>query len=115
MAIGYVAIWMMALLVLVLVTEVIVNSYARAAVSHSIDAGVRAGARVDASGTECQRRADETLTALLGGSMRQGVTIACTATPTRVQATAAVTFQPWLPISPRWRFARTATAAKRTP
>ena len=114
-AIGYVAIWTIALLVLVLVTEVIVDTYARAAIGHSLDAGVRAGARVDTSDTECQRRADETLAALLGGSMRRGVTITCTVTPARVQATAVAVFQPWLPISPRWRFTLTATASKRTP
>jgi Flp pilus assembly protein TadG len=114
-AIGYVMIWTIALVVLVLVLEVIVNTYARAAVGHALDSGVRAGARVDASSSECQRRAQETINTLLGGSMRNGVAITCDATPARVQAVASVRFEPWLPISPRWKFTLTASATKRTP
>jgi Flp pilus assembly protein TadG len=114
-AIGYVMIWTIALVVLVLVMEVIVDTYGRAAIGHALDSGVRAGARVDASSVECQRRAQETINTLLGGSMRNGVAITCDATPARVQAAASVRFEPWLPISPRWQFTLTASATKRTP
>ena len=112
--IAYVAVWTFVLVVLVMVLEMIVNTYGRAAIGHALDTGVRAATRVNSAADECQRRTTETMDSMLGGSMRNGATITCATTATRVDASATVTFQPWLPISPRWHFTVHASAAKRT-
>jgi hypothetical protein len=62
----------------------------------------------------CQAAAQQVITDLLGGregSMGAGVSIACTQTGGRLDASATGRFKAWLRPMPDWSFTSTATAA----
>lgn len=87
--------------------------YGRGAVRSALDEGARAGARVDAdSVAECQRRAQETLSNVLGGTMGRDVTVSCDEQAGVVRARATVYFHSFMPPVPDWRFQATAAVLK---
>lgn len=87
-------VWAMAvsLLILALLMQVFIESYGKAAVRASLDDGVRAGSGVDGSPIVCEERARERLQGLLGGTMGDGVRIACAELDGRAVAHADVQF-----------------------
>jgi len=87
-------VWAMAvcLLILTLLMQVFIESYGKAAVRSSLDDGVRAGSGADGSPSVCEERARERLEGLLGGTMGDGVRIACGEPDGRVVARADVRF-----------------------
>ena len=86
-------------------TNLAVYLYGRGVVRSAVDEGARAGSRVGAdSARQCQERASEVLGNLLGGTMGQGVAVACAEDDGVVRARADVRFQAWLPPVPDWSF-----------
>lgn len=87
--------------------------YGRGAVRNAIDEGARAGARVGAdSVAECQRRAQDTLDNILGGTLGRDVVVSCSEAGGLVRARATVYFHSWLPPVPDWSFETTAAVLK---
>ena len=103
----------LSLFLFVLLANLIVALYARGAVRAAIDEGARAGAPVDVSVAECDRRANDALDDLLGGRMRSGVQVECVDNFGTVRARADVVVAGWIPgIVPDWAFTLTASAVK---
>ncbi|HXY92566.1 MAG TPA: hypothetical protein VEP49_08835 [Acidimicrobiia bacterium] len=101
----------MSLFVFVLLANFVVDLYARGAIRAAVDEGARAGAPVDASLADCERRADDALDDLLGGAMRRGVQVRCVADFGTIRARADVVLPGWIPgIVPDWWFSITGTA-----
>lgn len=94
--------------------QLCVFTYGRGVVRSALDEGARAGSRVSDSVARCEERAAETISTLLGGTMGNGVTIACTDDGEKVLARAEVRFRPWAPAMADWTFSLTATS-RRTP
>ena len=104
----------LSLLVLVLIANVILVQYARGVVRAAAEEGAQAGSRLTATEADCRARADEVLAGLLGGSMGDTVSVACTVGPTQVAATVQYSFTPWLPLIPSWNGSQTSVAVKET-
>jgi hypothetical protein len=103
----------LSLVLLVLVANVLVAAYARAAVRAALDEGARAGARADAVAAECIRRAHDVLDDLLGGPLRAGVgDVTCSADDRRVHAAVHVTGEAWLPGVPAWSYTAAAVTTR---
>lgn len=102
------------LILLVMLVNLVVFSYGRGVVRAALDEGVRAGARVSASAATCQQRAEAVLSDLLGGTLGDGVSVACSQTREQVRASADVRFAGWLPSVADWRFTVAATARRST-
>jgi len=100
------------LVVFVGLANLVVDLYARGAVRAAVDEAVRAGARVDASVAQCDLRARDVLTDLLGRRLRAGVAVSCDERPGVVTATADVRLPSWLAVLPDWSFTVTGTAVK---
>ena len=91
----------------------VVDLYARGAIRAAVDEGARAGAPIDSSVAECERRAQDALDDLLGGAMRSGVRVDCVESPGTIRAQATVVLHGWLPgVVPDWSFSLTGTAVK---
>src|SRR6266542_2451137 len=67
-----------ALVIFVMLANLVVDLYARGVVRAAVDEGARAGARLDAGRSECERRASAVLDDLLGAETRAGVAVRCT-------------------------------------
>lgn len=100
----------LALLLFVNLSQWIVWQYGRGSVRASLDEAARAGAGTVGGVEACEAKAGDVLGDLLGGSMGDGVTIACRATGTSMVAEATVSFRAWLPPTPDWTFVVSATA-----
>lgn len=101
------------LVVFVWFANLAVYLYGRGVVRSAVDEAARAGSRVGAdSALQCQERAGEVLGNLLGGTMGQGVAVACAEEDGVVRARANVRFQAWLPPVPDWSFQVTGTVIK---
>jgi hypothetical protein len=109
----FVAATALSLVVFVMLANFVVDLYARGAIRAAVDEGARAGAPVDASARECERRARDALDSLLGGTMRAGVQVDCVDTFGTIRAQARAVLRGWLPgILPDWAFSLTGTAIK---
>jgi hypothetical protein len=109
----FVAATALSLFVFVMLANFVVDLYARGAIRAAVDEGARAGAPVDASARECERRARDALDDLLGGSMRAGVHVDCVDNFGMVRAQAHVVLEGWLPgFVPDWSFSLAGTAIK---
>lgn len=98
---------------LVLVANLLVDLYARAAVRDALDEGTHAAVAVDASPAACQQRAHDAVANLLRGPIGRDVAINCSLHATTVTATADVRLGSWLPlIVPDWRFTVRAVAER---
>jgi hypothetical protein len=103
----------LSLFVFVMLANFVVDLYARGAIRAAVDEGARAGAPVDASIGECERRANDALDDLLGGAMRAGVHVDCAESFGTVRARADAVLASWLPgFVPDWWFSLTGTAVK---
>ena len=98
------------LLFFVLLSNLLVVQYGRAAVRIALDEGARHGARSGVDATRCEARVQKVLTGLLGGEMGSGVSYRCVKDPERTHARAVVRFPAWLPGIPDYRFEMAATA-----
>ena len=115
MTLQYVAATAFTLVLLMLVANVLVDLYARAAVREALDEGVRAAVPVDAVASSCEARAADVLRGLLRGPVGRGVAVTCDVDPVRAHAHATVELRSWLPlVVPPWRFALDATAHRAT-
>jgi hypothetical protein len=114
--IQYVAATALSLLVFVGMTNFVVDLYARAVVRSAVDEGARAGATIDASAADCERRTRDVLANLLGGTAGSAVRVSCREVDGVMQARADVTLAGWLPVVPNWSFRLDGTVTKeRTP
>ena len=94
---------------LVWIVNVIAMQYGRGVVRAALDEGARAGATAGVAA--CEQAAADVLDQLLAG-MRDGVEIACVDAGTRIEATAIVHFDGWVPEIPDHDSTMRASAAK---
>lgn len=99
------------MLFFVLLSNLLVVQYGRAAVRVALDEGVRHGARSGGDAPGCEKRVRQVLDGLLGGKMGSGVSYLCRKDRERTRAAAEVRFPGWLPGLPDYRFDMAATAA----
>jgi hypothetical protein len=103
-------------IVLVFVTavlNVIVFQYGKGVTRAALDEAARAGARFGTdSVSACEKRAAEVLSDLLGGSLGEGVSVACADAGDRITATATVHFEGWFGAVTDYDATITASAAK---
>ncbi len=98
------------MLFFVLLANLLVVQYGRAAVRVALDEGARHGARSGMDVSGCQARVKEVLAGLLGGEMGSGISYHCRKDRERTRASAEVDFPAWLPGLPDYRFGMAATA-----
>lgn len=104
----------LSLLFFVLLVQFVVWQYGRGVVRSALDEGARVGAPADAGTGDCEARAGDVLSDLLGGPLGSEVEVRCRQTPTQMVAEARVIFRSWMPPSPDWSFRVAATARKET-
>ena len=98
---------------LVLIGNLLVDLYARAAVRDALDEGTHAAIAAGAPPGACAQRAREAVDGLLRGPIGRDVEIRCAVGATAVTATADVRLGSWLPlIVPDWRFTVRAVAER---
>jgi hypothetical protein len=103
----------MSLLLLVLIANLLVDLYARAAVRDAVEEGTHAVVARDASPTACEQHARSALDGLLRGPIGRDVEVRCVVAPASVLATADVRLPSWLPLLvPDWRFTVRAVATR---
>ena len=83
------------LVIVTVVINVIVFQYGKGVVRSALDEAARAGSRNTSGTADCQARAANVLSDLLGGQMGSGVQVSCTDDGTRMIATATVHFDGW--------------------
>ena len=109
----FVAATAMSLVVFVMLANLVVDLYSSGAIRAAVDEGARAGAPVDSTVGECERRAKDALDNLLGGAMRAGVHVDCVDVRGTMRAHATVVLRGWLPgVVPDWSFVLEGTAIK---
>jgi hypothetical protein len=97
---------------LTVVANLIVWQYARGAARAAVDEGVRTGSRATASVVDCEARARDVMSDLLGGALGDDVAISCQAAGDQITATADARLPSWLPLMPGWSFRLTASDVK---
>jgi hypothetical protein len=102
--IQYVAATALSLLVFVALANFVVDVYARGVVRSAIDEGARAGAAVDTSPADCERRARDVLANLLAGAAGRSVEVSCREVDRTMHARARVVLPGWIPGVPAWTF-----------
>ena len=78
----------------------------------AVDEGARAGAAVDTSPAECERRARDVLATLLSGAAGRSVRVSCREVGGAMQAEARVTLAGWIPGIPDWSFTVSGSVVK---
>jgi hypothetical protein len=100
-------------LMLVVVANLLVDLYARAAVRDALEEGTRAAVPIDASSTACAEHARTVLAGLLRGPIGRDIVVHCRPTPGTIAATADVRLASWLPgLVPDWTFTVRAFAVR---
>jgi hypothetical protein len=100
-------------LMLVVVANLLVDLYARAAVRDALEEGTRAAVPVGAAPTACADHAHQVLAGLLRGPIGRDVVVRCQAAAGGVTATADVRLASWLPgLVPDWKFTVHAVAVR---
>jgi hypothetical protein len=100
-------------ILLVLVANLLVDLYARAAVRDALEEGTRAAVPIDATPAACADRAREVLHGLLRGPIGDDIRVRCDTALGVVAATAAVRLHSWLPgLVPDWTFTVHAIAVR---
>jgi hypothetical protein len=98
---------------LVLIANLLVDLYARAAIRDALEEGTHAEVALDARPAACEQHSRAALDGLLRGPVGRDVTVHCTTSPTAVVATADVRLPSWLPLLvPDWTFTVHAIAAR---
>jgi hypothetical protein len=92
--------------------NLVVYQYGEGALRAAAEQAARAGSRASASEDVCERRGQETLDAVLGGSLGDGATVECSDDGEVVQATVRGTFEGWLDTVPDWSVSVTSTVRK---
>ncbi len=96
-----------------LVGNLLVDLYARAAVRDALEEGTRAVVPIGAMPRTCAERAQTVIKGLLHGPIGRDIRVRCTADAALVTAVAAVRLRSWLPgLAPDWSFTVTATATR---
>jgi hypothetical protein len=90
----------------------VVFQYGRGALQTAVEQAARAGSRASADLEDCERRGDEALDAVLGGSLRGGATVSCSQRGDQVVARTSARFEPWLAVFPAADVDVSATARK---
>lgn len=103
----------LSLLLLVVVANVLVDLYLRAAIRDALDEGAHAAIAVDASPAACAAQAREVLQGLAPGTDHARVEFRCAATASWVVARADASLPSWLPwLVPDWRITLRAVVAR---
>lgn len=102
----------LSLVFLVVIANLVAFQYGRGVVRGALDEGVRAGSRATATVAGCQERAHQVLHQLLGGTLGDEVSVACTDLGDRIVASAEGRFPAWIAVVPDHRFHVQATAVK---
>lgn len=97
------------LLVFLMMANLVVVQYGRGAIRSAVEQGARAGA-ISGDAHDCVSKADAVVRQLLGGRMSDGLDLVCTATGSAMVASAAATFDSWLPVTPDFDVAITSEA-----
>jgi hypothetical protein len=98
---------------LVVVANLLVDLYARAAVRDALEEGARAAVPADAPRSACDDRAHRVLDGLLRGPIGRDVRVRCAAALGVVVASAEVRLRSWLPgVVPDWTFTVRALARR---
>ena len=98
---------------LVVVANLLVDLYARAAVRDALEEGTRAAVPAGAARSACEDRAHDVLDGLLRGPIGRDVRVRCVAALGVVVATAEVRLRSWLPgVVPDWSFTVRALARR---
>ena len=113
--IQYVAASVLALVLLVIAANLLVDLYVRAAVRDALDEGVRAAVPLGGTATDCAARANNTLQGLVRGDLGHGVTIGCAIAGGIVTAGADVTLPAFVAGFPGWSFRLRAQARQEGP
>ncbi len=103
------------MLFFVLLANLLVVQYGRAAVRVALDEGARHGARRGIDPAGCETRVESALSGLLGGEMGSGISYRCQKDRERTRVDAEVEFPAWLPGLPDYRFNMAATATSERP
>ncbi|MEE8406178.1 MAG: hypothetical protein V3S32_03405 [Acidimicrobiia bacterium] len=90
---------MLSLVLFLAFANVVVVQYGRGAMRSALDQGARAGA-ISGSSADCEDRAGEVISQLLGGRMSDGMTINCGVSGNVMVARADGVFQTWTPLAP---------------
>lgn len=92
--------------------NLVVYQYGEGALRSAADQAARSGSRASASEAACEQRGQETLDAVLGGSLGDGATVDCTDDGEVVRATVTGTFEGWLETVPDWTVSVTSAVRK---
>jgi hypothetical protein len=112
----YVAAVALSLLAFVMMANFVVFLYARGVVRAAVDEGARTGGRSGAGTVECEARAADAVSDLLGGALGQDVAVRCRRDTDAMLAHASVTLHAWLPVVvPDWSFELEARSATEDP
>ncbi len=114
-SIQFVAAAALALVVLVMAANLLVDLYVRAAVRDALDEGVRAAVPIGATIADCRARADDTLRGLVHGSLGDQISVRCALRDGRVTADADVVLPPFVALLPSWSFQLHASARQEVP
>ena len=106
----------MSMLLFVVLANVLMGFYVRAAVRDALDDGVRSSVPVGVASDVCQRRIDDAVGSLVRGRFSSGVTTTCTTTNGTTIAVAQVRVPSFLPmLFSGWSFTLHASARVETP
>jgi len=108
----YVAATALSLLVFVAMANFVVDLYARGVVRAAVDEAARAGAAVDSTAEECERRAHDVLAGLLSGQAGRSISVTCRERGGLMEARARVALAGWVPGIPTWTFTLVGTVTK---
>jgi hypothetical protein len=99
------------LVLLVLLANLFVDLYARAAIRGALDEGARAGAAYGGGARACGHRVREALGSVIAGPLGRDVVVRCDDSGRWSVASADVRLRSWLPaLVPDWRFRFQAAA-----
>ena len=98
------------MVIFVLMANLLIFLYARGVVRAAVDEGARAGAVANASGVECEARAADVLSDLLGGKLGDGIAVSCAVVGPELVATATVVLDSPYPGLGTWNFTAEARA-----
>jgi hypothetical protein len=98
---------------LVLIANLLVDLYARAAVRDAREEGTRAAVPIDAPTNACADRAHEVLRGLLRGPIGDDIHVRCDRAFGVARATAQVRLRAWMPgLAPDWTFTIRSVAVR---
>jgi hypothetical protein len=97
------------LLVFVALANVVVDLYVRGVARAAVDEAARAGALLDATAGDCERRAHDVLDGVV---VSRSVQVTCREVGGAMRARARVVLDSWMPGLPAWTFTIDGEVAK---